>query len=375
VKIRVDVSSLATSHISGVGNYTRLLTEALATAPNTELTGHYFNFMGRQPTPKINLKNALEQNRLIPLRVYAKLQSFNIAPPFDLFLQKADVTIFPNFATWPTTHSGLRATVIHDLTYLYFPEVVETKNLAHLRRVVPRSIKTADFIITVSETVKQELVREFKMDPARCIVTPIPPDSSYSVKNTNEIHAKYGIPTEKYIFFIGNLEPRKDLPTLINAYRQLPAAMKAEYSLVLAGGKGWKTEASQAALSTAQQAGEKVVHVGYIDQADAGAFYQQAAVFVMPSLYEGFGMPILEALASHTPVIASDIPVLKETGGEAVLYAKAGDARDFSKKITILLTDEPLRAQLKIKANEQLARFSWDKNRDSIYMHIAKLRS
>lgn len=374
MKIRVEVSSLATSHISGVGNYTRLLAEALATAPDTELVGHYFNFMGRQRVPEIDLKNTLEQNQLIPLRVYAKLQSFNIAPPFDLFLKKADVTIFPNFATWPTIHPGLRATVIHDLTYLYFPDVVEAKNLAHLRRVVPRSIKTADFIITVSETVKQELVREFKMDPARCIVTPIPPDSSYFVKNTNEIHAKYGIPTEKYIFFIGNLEPRKDLPTLINAYRQLPVAIKAKYSLILAGGKGWKNEVSQAALMAARQAGEKVVHVGYIDQEDAGAFYQQAAVFVMPSLYEGFGMPVLEALASRTPVIASDIPVLKETGGEAVLYATAGDAPDFSEKITMLLTDESLRTRLKSKASEQLARFSWDKNRDAIIAHIEKLR-
>lgn len=374
MRIRLEVSSLATPYISGVGNYTRLLAEALATAPQAEVVGHYFSFMGRQPVPEVNLNNTLEQNRFIPLRVYAKLQSYNLAPPFDLFLKKADVTIFPNFATWPTIHSGLRATVIHDLTYLYFPEVVETKNLAHLRRVVPRSIKTADLIITVSETVKQELVREFKMDPARCIVTPIPPDPSYFVKNTNEIHAKYGIPTEKYIFFIGNLEPRKDLPTLINAYRQLPAALKEEYSLVLAGGKGWKTEASQAALTAAQQAGEKVVHVGYIDQADAGAFYQQASAFIMPSLYEGFGMPILEALASQTPVVASDIPVLKETGGEAVLYATAGDIHDFSDKIATLLTDESLRAQLKSKASEQLERFSWDKNRDSISTYITKRR-
>src|SRR5690606_33402626 len=106
--------------------------------------------------------------------------------------------------------------------YLYFPEVVESKNLAHLRRVVPRSIKQADFIITVSESVKAELVKEFRLDPDSCVVTPIPPEAAFFKENNNEVHKKYGIPTQKYIYFIGNLEPRKDLPTLINAYRLLP---------------------------------------------------------------------------------------------------------------------------------------------------------
>ena len=373
MNIRIELSSLATPHISGVGNYTRLLAEALDTSADDIVIGHYFNFLNRQITPNIKLVHPLEKNRLVPLRVYAKLQSFGIAPPFDFFKKKVDLTIFPNFATWPTSRSGLRATVIHDLTYLYFPEVVETKNLAHLRRVVPRSIEKADFIVTVSETVKHELVREFGLNPANCVVTPIPPDPSYFIPNTNEIHSKYGIPTEKYIFFIGNLEPRKDLPTLIRAYQQLPSAIKDEYSLVLAGGKGWKTEASQAALQAAQDAGDQIVHVGYVDQADSAAFYQKASLFVMPSLYEGFGMPILEALACHTPVVASDIPVLRETGGDAVLYAKAGDVSDFAQKITALLTNMTLRAQLGDYATQQIEHFSWIKNRNNILEYAAKL--
>lgn len=366
MNIRLEISNLATRSISGVGNYTRLLGEALDGTLEQPLDTAYFNFLNRQQTPVIHLRQAPRKNSLIPLRVYAKLQSYGIAPPFDIFLPRADLTIFPNFATWPTVRSRLRAAVIHDLTYLRYPEVVEAKNLEHLRRVVPRSVKQADFIITVSETIKQELVEEFGLDPSRCVVTTIPPEASFATPNRNEIHDKYHIPTKEFIFFIGNLEPRKDIPTLIAAYRQLPDTLRQRYSLVLAGGKGWKTEASEAAISGAQAAGEQVVHVGYIDQADASAFHQQASLFVMSSLYEGFGMPILEALTCGTPVVASDIPVLREAGGNAALYAAPGDSQAFAAQITEALTNAATSARLRAAAPAHLATFSWQQNVERI---------
>jgi glycosyltransferase involved in cell wall biosynthesis len=370
MKIRIEVSSLASKYMSGVSGYTKMLTKALNANNNIETHAAYFNFLNRQPEPQLSLRKPLEKNFLIPLRVYAKLQSYNIAPPFDIFLPNVDLTIFPNFATWPTIKTKLRATVIHDLTYLYFPEVVEAKNLAHLRRVVPRSIKKADFIITVSEAVKAEIIKEFALPPEKCIVTTIPPDAIYSQKNTNEIHQKYGIPTQKFIYFIGNLEPRKDLPTLIEAYRKLPATLKKEYSLVMAGGDGWKTEKSQQSIKAAQDAGENVIHVGFVDQKDAGAFYQKASLFVMPSIYEGFGIPILEAMASDCPVIASDIPVLRETAGSAALFAKVGDSDSFSQNIQKMLLDTSLQKELIKKGKKNLDNFSWDKNVQTIINQV-----
>jgi alpha-1,3-rhamnosyl/mannosyltransferase len=362
MRIRLEVSSLATTALSGVSNYTQLLGEALGKSPNIELDTHYFNFLDRQPTPIIDLKSLSRKNSLIPLRIYAKLQSFNVAPPFDILLPKVDLTIFPNFATWPSIRSKLRATVVHDLTYLYYPDVVEEKNLAHLRRVVPRSIKKADFIITVSEAVKAEIVKDFNLLPDKCIVTTIPPDTTYFEENTNEIHIKYNIPTKKFIYFIGNLEPRKDLPTLIAAYRQLPQLIKDEYSLVLAGGNGWKTEKSRQAIKDAQSAGEKVIHVGFVDSQDTAAFLQRAALFVMPSLYEGFGMPILEAMASKCPVLASDIPVLREAGGKAAKYAKVQDVNDFSRIINEIISSPKLQQDMILRGNEHVTHFSWQDN-------------
>lgn len=366
MKVRIEVSSLATPSISGVGHYVRRLSRALDADRNNTVYAAYFNFLGRQVTPNLTLRRPLDQNRFIPLRVYAKLQSFGISFPFDIFKSPVDLTIFPNFATWPTIQSKLRATVVHDLTYLYYPELMEDKNLAHLRRVVPRSIKKADFIITVSESVRQELIKEFSLDPARCIATPIPPEEMFYKKSDNDIHTKYNIPTKKYIYFIGTLEPRKNLSTLVEAYQQLPQNLKDEYSLVLAGGKGWKGEKSQAAIDKAQAAGDRVIHIGYIDQADSPVLFQKASLYVMPSLYEGFGMPVLEAMISQTPVIASDIPVLREAGGEAALYASPKDPGDFSKKMEAILASPQTAAELNKKAKAQVEKFSWEDNANKI---------
>lgn len=375
MKVRVEISSLATQHQSGVASYTRLLTEALASTKDSTVRGHYFNFLKRQQQPQLDdSKLTREQNPLFPLRVYAKLQSFNIAPPFDLFLPTVDLTIFPNFATWPTSKSRLTATVIHDLTYLYYPELVEEANLAHLRRVVPRSIKTADIIMTVSESVKAELVREFKIAPEKCIVTPVPPAAGFRKElgssDLDKVREKYDIGQKKYIFFMGNFEPRKNLQTLIEAYSQLPKTVQAEYRLILAGGKGWKSEKTQQALDTAVAAGADIQHIGYVDEDDRPALYQAASLFVMPSLYEGFGIPVLEAMLSGCPVVAADIPVLRETGGKAALYADPTSPNSFASAIKKALEAYPYSSKT---MTDNVDRFSWDKNIEVITQRTNEL--
>jgi glycosyltransferase involved in cell wall biosynthesis len=365
VKIRLEISSIASRYRSGVAQYTQLLANALVKSDELEVYGHYFDFLGRQPKPSTAISaRRMSANKLIPLRVYAKAQSHKIAPPFDIHLPPVDVTIFPNFATWPSVKSGLVTTVVHDLTYIRYPEVVEKNNLPHLQRVVPRSIKKADFIITVSESVKSEIVKEFNVSPERCVVTPIPPDEAFFIKETSEkitaVREKYNIdPNKKYIYFIGNFEPRKNLKTLIEAYQLLPQNIKDEYSLVLAGGKGWKNESTERAIKTAIKNGDDVHHIGFVDQVDSPALFQGASLFVMPSLYEGFGMPVLEAMAGGTPVVASNIPVLKEVGQDLATYADPSSSKSFSNAIgAALSTPSPSRAKLQ----KNVRRYSWDKN-------------
>lgn len=360
IKIRVEISSLASAHTSGVGNYTRLLSESLSEFASVQ--GSYFNFAHRQPTPRVNPAVRTKSNPWIPLRVYAKLDSYNLAWPFDLIKSRVDLTIHPNFATWPTVRSKKTATVIHDLTFLYYPELVERKNLAHLRRVVPRTIRHADYIITVSDAVKKELIKEFHIESRKCLVTHIPPAPEFFTTSDIDIHKKYQIPTNDYFLFVGNLEPRKNLSTLLDAYLSLPKDIRSRYSLIIGGGKGWKFEQTAEKIQSAINNGERIRQIGFVDQSDLPALYQKAALFVMPSKYEGFGIPILESLASGTPVVAADIPVLRESGGNAALYANPSDPKDFAEKIIQALKfgydDET--------AMRHLASFSWQQNAKDI---------
>ena len=375
MKIRVEVNSLATTRVSGIGYYTQRLTEAIANEKDTDVSAFSFNFLNRQPIPKLSERIHQEKNTLFPLRVYAKLQSYGFAFPFDLFLKKVDLTISPNYAGWPTIKSHLKATAIHDLTYIHYPELVEKNNLPHLTRVVAQSIKTSDFIITISEAVKQEIVDNFTIDPAKIIVTPIPPNEAFFKKNSNEVHKKYGIPTKKYIFFISTVEPRKNLPLLIEAYSRLSPELQNEYSLIISGGMGWKSEKSTEAMKDAQAKGLNVVHTGYIDEADKSALYQKASLHVLPSFYEGFGMSVLESAASETPIVATDIPVLREVGGNGAEYFTSNDSDSLVASITKVLKNPDYQKELVKNASAHLATVSWKKNAELIINKVNELKN
>jgi len=373
MKIRVEVNSLASSNLSGVGYFTKRLTESLTNTKDIEVKTFSFNFLGRQPTPSISGKVVHETNRFFPLRIYAKLQSHRLALPFDTLLRPVDLTIFTNYARWPSVKSRYTATTIHDLTFIHFPDLVEKNNLAHLNRVVKRSVRSSDFIITVSEAVKAELVQKFSILSEKIVTIPIPPDEEFNKKNTNEVHLKYGIPTQKYIFFISTMEPRKNIPLLIEAYSRLPQDLRSEYSLVLSGGMGWKSEKSIAALKKAQQERLNIIHTGYIDEQDKSSLYQQSSAFIFPSLYEGFGMPVLEAAASKVPIVASDIPVLREAAGSGALYFDPTSSIALTSAIEKILTDEQLRNKLVMNASKHLATFSWEKNARKIIDKVNEL--
>lgn len=365
--VRTEVSPLATKNISGIGSYTKALAEALDKNPNVNQEICYLNFLNRQPVTFLKIsKTKVSKNFFMPLRIYSKLNVFGFGWPLDLFKKRADLAIFTNFVTWPTFNAKIKATTIHDLTYLHYPETVEKKNLEALKKIVPKTIENADLILTVSETIKNEIIKEFGVEPSRIIVTYNTADAVFKIKKNitdiNNVKEKYKIPYSKYIFFMGNFEPRKNMINLIKAYENLPKTIKSEYGLVLAGGKGWKSEMAQQELELSIKRGNNIKHVGYIESSDAPALYQGASVFVFPSIYEGFGIPILEAMESDVPVVTSDIEVLRETAGKAAMYFDPSDPKSIAKSIESILTDQKLTKNLIEKGKENLKRFSWDNN-------------
>ena len=295
--------------------------------------------------------------------------------PFDLFLKPVDVTFFPNFATWRTAKSKLSITTVHDLTYLYFPELVEAKNLAHLRRVVPRTLKHADLILTVSQAVKNEIIKEFHINPDKILALPIPVSDLF--RNFNPKTTTTQLPAElqnqKYISFVGNFEPRKNLPTLIQAYLQLPKTLRQDYKLVIAGSQSWSNQQAQALIDGANQNQPTILQLSGLSDEEIANLLHHSSLHILPSLYEGFGMPIVEAMTVNTPVIASDIPVLHESSGGSAVYFNPHSASDLSQKISQVLTDASLQQRLINQGKIFADSLSWHDNADKIHRAVTQL--
>jgi glycosyltransferase involved in cell wall biosynthesis len=262
-------------------------------------------------------------------------------------LSDCDVFFGANYFL-PRLHGAVakrRVVTIHDLTYKRFPELLQKETLENLERHISREITIADAIICVSESTRRDLLRFYNVDPARAVA----------------IHSGLGKPPvaepidglpKRYILFVSTIEPRKDLGTLIDAFEQL-----REYpgSLVVVGKVGWKSEHLLPRLR-----GPRIVHLDYLRAAQLATVYRNAEAFVFPSLYEGFGFPLLEAMASGVPTIAAHSSSLPEIGGDATLYFEPGDAKDLEAQLRRLLGDEVLRNELIDRGTRRAAEFRWE---------------
>lgn len=361
LKLRIDLGPAAKANVSGVGQYTKRLAEALNDSDNIEITGFYFDWQRHHPKPDIKISYASIN---FPQRIYAKLHQFGIKRAFDRKMDQVDATIFPNFVTWPTKKSTLKITTIHDLTYRYFPDTVEKKNLAYLKKVVPQTLKKADLILTVSNTVKSEIMDEFNIDEDRILTLPAPPNDTFlKFKPSNKpLAPSLKINTKYFLLFVGNFEPRKNLTTLVKAYLLLPEKVRQECSLVITGASGWENNDTQALIDTAINDGENIIQTGSLEQQQIAQLMGEATALIMPSIYEGYGMPVTEAMAVKTPVIVADIPVLHESSGEAALFFDPKSPEDLAKKIAQLVTRPELRAKLVESGTAHLTTLSWQDN-------------
>lgn len=309
----------------------------------------------------------------LPPQIYHALKFRNMMPPLDLFYGKG-IYIFPNFIRWPLWRSP-SIIVVHDLSMFVCPEYLHPKNLAFMTKHLPGSVKKADLIVAVSEASKQTLIEHFDIDPNKVIVAHLAAEPSLYYRRSDEeiadVKAKYGI-FGKYMLFVSTLEPRKNVEGLIAAYRALPAKQRAETSLVLVGGRGWQDEGIREAIRQARLAGDKVVLPGYVDTQDMAAMYSGAEAFVFPSHYEGFGLPILEAMSCGTAVITADNSSLPEAGGDAALYIDSRSHEQLVDAMKQVLTDDALREKLVKKGYKQAAKFSWENCADTIVAAIKK---
>lgn len=373
--ILFDANPLVNGNKSGVGYYTYNLVQSLAEMYPDEvrLTGHYFNFLGRKndvqlPTaPNISYR----QSRIIPGKIISVTRRFGFQPPLELFFKRSgDVGLFTNFATLPSLTGVPRAVAIHDLCYLDMPDFVAQKNREFLIRFVPRIIKKAKLVITISEFTKASIMRHYQTPEAKIIITPIPP-----VHHAAKKHAdlkKFGI-NGKFMLFVSTIEPRKNIMNLVKAYEQLPAKLKQEYALVLAGGTGWYMEETLDYIKHLQRDGNNIILTGYVSDDEKTSLYEKAELFVMPSHYEGFGMPVLEAMAYGLPTAISDIAVFREVAQKASLYFDKDDPASIAQVLAKLLTDPGLRDSLRKQSLATAAQYDWKNVVPSVYERLVDI--
>lgn len=249
---------------------------------------------------------------------------------------------------------------VHDLSAFSHPETHDKRMATRARRRLPIMLRSAARIITPTEAVKRELIDRFQMNPDIVSVTPEAPRKGFQplpVRETVKVRQRLGI-ADDFILFVGTIEPRKNLPTLVRAFAELLRNTEHQPQLVIAGPKGWLTAEFDRAVAEASF-GDRLRMIGYVGDDDLRALYSSCKAFVYPSLYEGFGLPPLEAMACGASVIASRIAAHVETLGAHAHLVEPTDERALAKIMASLLENPNERNRLSRSGIEHAARFSW----------------
>jgi glycosyltransferase involved in cell wall biosynthesis len=247
---------------------------------------------------------------------------------------------------------------ILDVSYLHFPHLFGVKDLYQLKIWGKYSIKKASKITTISKSSKNDIIKAYGINESKiAVVYPgVKQILNMKLMDKKELARKFNIEGD-YILFVGTLQPRKNVARLIEAFSKL----KNNLTLVIIGKKGWQYEDI---LSAPSQFGvsDKVKFLENVSDEELPSFYKNAECFVLPSLYEGFGLPIVEAMQYGCPVVTSNISSLPEAGGDAALYVDPKDVGDIARKITQVLEDKELREEMIKKGYNQIKKFSWEKS-------------
>jgi len=378
MKIFIDAWSLQ-NPLTGIGQYVRYLTQQLTCLDaNNQYT--LYSLYEKNPvwrtliSPKPTLfYRVITKFRWAGLFLKA-MQHVLYWPPMDRLLQVKDsdshektIFFFPNFVKWPLRKNAKSVIVVHDLGFLLCPQYLRARTTHLLNRHLARSIKNCTHIITVSENTKKEILAHYPVTESKIsIITPaVATDVFNAIAQPIDatIIEQYQL-NKPYLLFTGTLEPRKNIIGLLNAYAQLPCALQEQYSLVLAGGKGWLDHEIHEKL--AQLSHLDIRCIGYVPDDHLPALYRGASIFVYPSFYEGFGMPPLEAMACGAPVITSCTTSLPEVVGSAGLLIDPEQTQSLVDAMILVLTDPTLAATLRKEGLQQAKKFSWQTSAEQL---------
>lgn len=348
MRLAIDASRTTVTRVTGTEHYALELIRALI----RQNTTHDITLCFRD-TPPSNLFPESERvtSRVIPFpRLWTHLRF-----AAELWRDRPDLTWVPAHAL-PVAFPGRAAVTLHDLGYKFFPKAHPTHQRLYLDWTTRFSAARASIILADSRATADDLMRFYGTSSRKIHVVYPGVEMSGSAPTADEIdtiRAKYALP-ERYFLFLGTLQPRKNIARIVQAYARWSATHRDDpAALVLAGGQGWLYDPAWTAGV------DGVILPGYVDDADKRALYAGALAFVFPSLYEGFGFPVLEAMLSGTPVICSNTSSLPELAGDTALLIDPLSVEAIADAMGALSADDVLRASLRERGYAQARRFSW----------------
>lgn len=375
--------------LTGIGRYASELAKRLPFAEGIDDVRYLAMFSWLNKNQFSNAQqdhlNALSTPGLIPtLRTWAASKELMVKaydvlsePWRAMLLKNAADAVYHSPNYFLASHDGPSVATVHDLSILKFPETHPAARRKYFELAFERSLKRADIIITDTEAVRQELLKEYSLPSEMVQAIHLGVDKNFCPMNeTDTLHIlkRYGLNHNSYCLSVATLEPRKKLEQLIKAYSMLPTNLLRTYPLVLVGSIGWLNSPLHSLINSATNQGW-LKFLGYAPQIEIPCIYAGARAYAMTSIYEGFGLPLLEAMASGIPVLASNLSCMPEIMGGVGLQAHPDDIEDLRHNLERLLTDTQWRDKAKTGGIIRASSMTWDKcvnETVKVYKLIAK---
>lgn len=313
-----------------------------------------------------------ENFKIISLRSFNKF-CWNLRA-LPLYLRKNQVDVYhTQYITPFFVPKNIKIiTHIHDVSFKAYPEFIKKLDLFFLNFLIPKSLKRADRIIAVSEFTKGELIKYYKINPEKIEVVYNALSEEFVSDKKGDIQKKYNLP-EKFILYLGTFQPRKNVPILLKAFSKIKDKIP-DFKIVLAGNKkAHNFDNRIEKVISEEQLENKIIFPGYIKEDDKRYLFKLSSVFAFPSLYEGFGIPLLEAMSQEVPVLASDIPCFREIAEKSALFFGPNSLDDLVQKLYTICIDENTRRNLKSLGKQRIEFFSWKKSAQKLLNIYKKL--
>lgn len=362
MRIGFDISALSIP-ASGVGHYQLRLLEAMLRLNAEHFFYLYaFNFRNRSAFSQLNFDSNQYNLKVLPIPqrfVIGSWMTFRV-PALETLVTDCELFHVSELCI-PPVKKAKRVAFVHDLSTLLFPEF-HTQSNTYLHRKRLEHVDEVDLLLTNSHFTKKTIVERLSIDPSKIVVTPLGADKSFKPMSSSEIKpALEAFQINKpYILYVGTLEPRKNLVRLIKAFNQLKMKRRIPHLLVLVGQRGWKYEDVFEEVKNSPVKSD-ILWLDYVSDEAIPPLMNGADLFCYPSLFEGFGLPILEAMQCGTPVITSNVSALPEVGGGACHYFNPESIRSISDAMVNVLSSRALLQQLSETGRQRARLFSWEK--------------